>query len=458
MKNLLIASIILFAQTVTGQNLESVAGNWAGSIEITGQNLITEFTFSYHDNDLDGTVDIPQQMAFNLPVEFTRIEGDSLVFQFQTGTGAAVFRGELDSERMTISGTFHQMNMTYPFSIRKNDGESADQRSGQGGEELLIETRAGEISGTLRLAEKPAPLIVLLTGSGAQDRDETVAGFKVFGEMANLLYQNGFSSFRYDDRGVGRSTGEQDATLNDLSDDLLDVLAHLENEYADQVTHTILLGHSQGGLVSVISAVRKEVDGIIFMGAPFLRGDEIINSQIRTISEAQGIADDIVEQNLEFQERIYDVIRNADNWDEIEQDLYDRLESQINELPEQQREALGDMNSFIRSQINRQLSAAKTDWFKSFIEYDPAQDVRELNIPLLVLFGEKDTQVIFGPNREKAEELRDEAELMMQIVEIESANHLFQRANSGLPSEYGMLEKEFAPGFAEAIIEWLNSI
>jgi len=458
MKYLLLAPLLLLFQSASAQDLATVAGKWSGSVEVTGQDLRTDFTFSYLDNELDGTVDIPQQMAFDLPVEFTKTEGDSLVFQFQTGSGPAVFRGRLDSETMTISGMFHQMSMSFPFSIQKRDGETASEIDGRKGTELLIDVRSGQASGTLLLADKPAPLVVLLTGSGAQDRDETVAGFKVFGKLAESLHQNGYSSFRYDDRGVGRSTGEPDATLQDLSDDLLDILVHLESEYDEQITHTILLGHSQGGLVSAIAAKNKDVDGIIFMGAPFLSGDEIINSQIETISEAQGIAEDIVEENLEFQERIYDVIRNEEDWLDVEQDLYDRLETQISNLPEEQREGLGDMSSFIQSQIDRQLSAAKTDWFKSFIEYDPESDIAGLQIPMLALFGENDTQVVTEPNMDKAETLRESAGLNLVIQEIETANHLFQRSNSGLPSEYGMLDKEFADGFVEAMIEWLNSL
>jgi pimeloyl-ACP methyl ester carboxylesterase len=116
------------------------------------------------------------------------------------------------------------------------------------------------------------------------------------------------------------------------------------------------------------------------------------------------------------------------------------------------------MNSFIRSQINRQLAAAKTAWFKSFIEYDPQADISSLQIPMLAIFGEKDSQVILDPNRTMAESLKENSDLNLTIVEIESANHLFQQSNTGLPSEYGMLDKEFADGFVEAIIEWLNSI
>jgi esterase/lipase len=118
-----------------------------------------------------------------------------------------------------------------------------------------------------------------------------------------------------------------DATIYDLAEDLEDIVLHLQNEYSSSITETVLLGHSQGGLVATISSDEISIDGIVFMGAPFLPGDEIINSQIQAISEAQGIDEEIVEQNLQFQQRIYEVVRNGDDWDEIEQDLYDRLEN-----------------------------------------------------------------------------------------------------------------------------------
>jgi len=458
MKYLLFAIALLTAQTVSGQNYNDVAGDWTGAIQINGQNLTTDFKFSYQDGELDGTIDIPQQMAFNLPIEFTKAEGDSLIFQFQTGTGVAVFRGVWQSSENKISGMFEQMNTSFPFSIEKKDDILADENGVSKGSDITIQTRAGQVSGTLLLADEPAPLVILLTGSGSQDRDETVAGFSIFAQLSDSLYSQGYSTFRYDDRGVGRSTGETDATLYDLAEDLEDIVLHLQDEYGSAISKTILLGHSQGGLVAAISSNEISIDGIVFMAAPFLPGSEIINSQIKSISEAQGIDDEVVEQNLEFQQRIYDIVRNEGDWDEIEQDLYDRLEEQINKLPEQQREALGDMGSFIRSQINRQLAAAKTVWFKSFIEYDPQSDISMLEIPMLAIFGEKDTQVILESNRTMAESLKENSVLNLTIVEIESANHLFQQSNTGLPSEYGMLDKKFADGFVEEIVEWLQTL
>jgi uncharacterized protein len=458
MKKLFCIIILFIAQTLHAQSLPEVAGYWEGFIEITGQNLGINFTFSYADGELDGTMDIPQQQAYNLPVEFTKADADSLIFQFETGTGPALFRGKWNYSDQRIDGNFEQMGLSFPFSIRKGNGSLGDDLE-LNEQNLVIPTRAGQISGTLLLTENPSPLIILITGSGSQDRNETVAGFRVFAELSQQLFSSGFSTFRYDDRGVGQSEGPSDATLFDMADDLTDIIQYLDENHTEEFTEIILLGHSQGGLVATLTASMSErISGVVYMGAPFLRGDEVINQQIKIISSAQGIEEDIVEKNLEFQSRIYEIVRSGGEWNELEEDLADRLQTQINALPEAQREALGDMSSFVQSQINRQLAGAKTEWFKSFIEFDPAELMAQSELPMLAIFAEKDAQVVMEPNQEAAVSLKEEAGILLEIVVIEEANHLFQKANTGMPSEYGMLEKEFADGFVDAIVEWLRAL
>lgn len=446
---------LLYSANAFGQDYSEVAGEWRGTIEITGQGLPVDFTFSYTDGELDGTIDIPQQSAFNIPVEFLRAVNDSLHFSFETGTGPAIFKGAWDVSKKEISGDFEQAGMNFPFRIKK-------QESGRSGlfeteENLTISTRAGQIGGSLLLTDEPSKLVILLNGSGAQDRDETVASFRVFRMLARHLNEAGYSSFRYDDRGVGGSTGETDATLIDLAEDLADVIDYLREHHGERFTEIILLGHSQGGMVASIAAGQQDVSGVIYMGTPFMPGDEIITQQIRVLSVAQGIEPEVMEQNLDFQKRIYDAIRGDGDWEELEKDLADRLEAQINELPEQQRAALGDMSSFVRSQVDRQLEGARTDWFRSFIDFDPSKYAGVLDgMPMLAVFGEKDTQVVTAENRAAAEKLKSERGIDLEIVSIPNANHLFQEANSGLPNEYGMLDRRFADTFVDAVLEWLN--
>lgn len=456
MKWLLLSASFLFAHLLHSQNLDRVAGQWAGSVEVTGQSLDVSFLFSYTDGELDGTLDIPPQQQFNLPVEFVDSGDDSLTFQFETGTGPAVFHGRWEKDEHRITGTLEQAGMNFPFSIQKRGAGSVDDESNR--QNLVISTRAGQISGTLTLTDEPGPLVILISGSGSQDRDAEVAGFRMFRELADQLNEAGFATFRYDDRSVGESQGNPDATLRDLAEDLEDVIGYLTDQYGDRTTKRIFLGHSQGGMVAAIAAREVAVDAILFAASPFVRGDELINSQIRMMSEAQGIDEEIMELNLRFQEKIYEVVRSGGDWDEIEQDLAERLEEQINELPEQQREGLGDMSSFIQSQVERQLAGARTSWFKSFIEFDPKETISQLEIPMKAVFGEKDTQVELELNRAAAEELQQAGLRNLEIVSLESTNHLFQRAETGLPGEYGVLDREFSDDFIEAVISWLNEL
>jgi pimeloyl-ACP methyl ester carboxylesterase len=458
MLRLLLLITIIFTPALQAQQLAEIAGNWSGSIVVSGQELGIDFVFNYDDGELDGTIDIPQQNAFNLPVEFLYTEADSLAFQFQTGTGPAVFMGNLNEANDEISGLFEQLGTRFPFSIQRQI-PTTNSASDITGRNLVIPTVSGQLSGTYIQGDADKPLVILITGSGSQDRDENVAGFRVFGELAAALQDSAYSSFRYDDIGIGESTGKEDATLQDLADDLEFIINHFSSDYDDTYEGIVLLGHSQGGAVASIAAADNgQVRGIIYMAAPFRRGDEIINQQISAISSAQAISDSIVNRNLEFQAKIYDVIRNDGDWELIEQDLYSRLEEQVNTLPEQQRAALGDMDSFIRSQVTRQLAAAKTAWFRSFIDFEPVEAIDSLQVPMLAIFGEKDMQVILEPNLATADSLANNSDADLTTVTVPEANHLFQSANTGMPGEYGMLEKEFADGFIEAILAWLEEL
>lgn len=440
-----------------GQQKSDLQGNWSGFIEIGEDNLRINIIFSYSDGILDGSMDIPQQNAFNLPIEVLEVDGGKIDFQFQTGSGPAIFRGSILNGEPQITGEFEQHGEKLPFTLQKRPSNQG-LRAGMPEKDILIETRAGKVHGSLILAEPESPIVILLSGSGTQDRDENVAGFRVFRELSGLLYQQGYSSFRYDDRGIGLSEGEIDATIHELGEDLSDVMQYLKMNYSNRFSGFVLIGHSQGGMVAALMADRTDLNGIVFMAGPFLRGDKIIDEQIRLLSAASGVTDDVLETNLQFQQRIYEIVRTEGDWAEIERDLSERLEEQINQLPEQQRAALGDMSAFVQSQVNRQLSAAKSRWFKSMIEFETAEKISAITVPMLAVFGDKDMQVAAEPNRTKAEELRAANNLDLEIVVIEDANHLFQEANTGMPGEYGMLERKFSPQFFDTITNWLKKL
>lgn len=452
-------SLFLMVALSTGNavHTDQYDGYWEGAIVVNSQELEVRITFSYEDGEMDGSIDIPQQQAYNLPVEVLTATSDSLIFQFQTGTGVAVFTADNIVENERIEGRFEQLGSEYPFFLNKkklSNGMVTELPE----RELIIPTENGEIGGSLVLTEYPSTLVILISGSGSQERDENVAGFRVFGELSKELYREGFATFRYDDRGVGRSTGNPDATLSELAGDLSQIINYLKTRFNDRFTKLILAGHSQGGVVASMAAQTSPVDGIIYIASPFFSGDKIINQQIRALSAANDIPEGVIEQNLEFQNQIYEVVRKGSGWEEIENNLASRLRLQIEKLPEKQREALGNMESFIQSQVRRQLATAKSRWFKSLVEIEPDSMVTKLDVPQLAIFGERDKQVIADLNFDKSLEIQSESDVQLQSIIIPGANHLFQESETGMPTEYGMLERKFTDGFISSLTSWLRSL
>lgn len=449
--------LILFSTPLQGQNVSELAGSWSGYISFNSQNLGINVTFSYSDDILDGTIDIPDQGVFTVPVEVLDTEENNLVFQFQTGSGPAVFYGVRNDLNDRIEGEFNQSGKSYSFRLTRNSFANG-AGSGLPESEIIIPTNGAKIAGSLLFNQERSPLVILVSGSGSKTRNQEIGGFKTFQQLAANLYDEGYSTFRYDDRGIGKSTGNRDVTLQQMESDLVDMINYLITEYKSRISGVILFGHNQGGLIASMAVSEAPVDGLILAATPFLDAEMIITEQIRKISEVREISDKIVEQNLAFQSKVYEVVRKGSGWVDIESELAERLEAQIKELPVEHQNALGDMSAFIQSQVDRQLETAKSRWFKSWLETDPHTVMRSINVPALALFGEKDSQILPASNQKAADSLAAASGIPLQTAVIPEANHLFQEANSGMPMEYGLLEKEFTDGFINRIDRFIESI
>lgn len=450
--------LLLMSEPTQGQDISEMAGQWEGYVEMEGREVRIEVTFSYSDEILDGTIDIPNRGTFTIPVEVIDTNNNQFVFQYETGHGPAVFYGSVGSDGEIISGDFEESGEVFPFFLNKSspsDGIYTDLPE----TEIVISTGYAQIAGSLIMRTETSPLIILVSGSGGEERNQEIGGFQTFRQLSATLYELGYSTFRYDDPGIGESTGSIDLTLQEMSANLGDIIQHLRTEYAENISGIVLFGYNQGGLVASMAARDNEgVDGVVLAATPFVPGDENITQQIQKIADVKEVSDEIVQQNLEFQEKIYNIVREEGDWKPIEEELAKRLQSQIEELPLEHQNTLGDMSAFIQSQIDRQLETAKSRWFKSWIETNPISVFEKLEVPVLAIFGEKDTQVLAQPNSSKADSLASVSDLYLQTVVVPEANHLFQNANSGMPSEYGMLDPEFADEFISEIDQFLSSI
>jgi len=458
MKRLFAIAIILCVPlSIYSQSDSFIDGNWEGYIEMEGQNLSISLTFNTYFGETDGAISIPQQSSFDMPVDVPYKTADSLIFSFETGSGPAFFRATLnDGSQNSISGIFQQSDNHFPFSIKKNTHEPTRQAGRHTERDVLIDAGNGQtIAGSLMVPEShtDSTLVILVSGSGTQTRDSPVAGFPIFEVLAKQLADHGYFSFRYDDRGTGNSTGESDATLHELAGDLSKVAIHFTNgQNGNTFPSLVYLGHSQGGVASLLAAENKAPRQLILLALPVFPGYEIITQQIKYLSEVQDIPDDIVRENLEFQQRVNEAARSGTGWAGLEEDIEQRLREQIDELPESQRRALGNMDQFIQAQVSRQLEGAKTQWFRSFIDTDPRPLLENTGIPTLALFGENDTEILPDENLSELERLNQNITTAL----IPHANHLFQTSETGLPGEYRILENDFADGFMEEILRFLD--
>lgn len=324
-------------------------------------------------------------------------------------------------------------------------------------QDLVIQHGDIEIAGTLVNSKNGTdhPIVILITGSGAQDRDETILGFKPFKIIADSLEQAGVGSFRYDDRGTGGSSGIfNEATLSDLVSDVHAIISHLSTEYGYK--QFILLGHSQGGVVALEAASDPKVAGIILMASPTVMMKEVINEQVSSLQALAGKSEDDIRSTLVFQEKVYQAVKEDTGWEEVKSAYAALVKIELDKLPEAQRSFIVDVDAFTGAQYKQQVLPMNNPQFRSLLFHDPIEKFEDLKTPVLAVFGEKDTQVSPGQNKPPLEEACTKYGSKCSIEVFTDANHLFQKANTGLVNEYKTLPKEFVVGFTGSLISWIS--
>lgn len=317
---------------------------------------------------------------------------------------------------------------------------------------------AGEL--TLPDGDGPHPGVVLISGSGDQDRDSSLFGFRVFAVLAEHLAELGIASLRFDDRGVGGSTGDGlTTTIQDRADDVEAAVGVLGSRDDVDVDRIGLIGHSEGGLVAPIVANRSEsVAFVVLLASSAVPGDDLLRTQQRTLLQLAGAADDEIERAQAFQQLTLDAISAGQGWDEVEASYRALARQEVQALPEQEREAISDVDTYIDAIVRASLVSWRSPRFKSFVEYDPRPAIAALRVPVFALFGELDSQVAPGINATATSEAIAESNTAgFAIATVAMSNHLFQVATTGSVDEYALLKPEFAPEFVDFLTDWLTA-
>lgn len=335
-------------------------------------------------------------------------------------------------------------------NFQKKDSEIID---------LSIKANDVEIGGTLSLPTnlKTSSLVIMSSGSGPQDRDETLEGFKIFKIIADHLASKGAASFRYDDRGVGKSTGDfVNSTIEDHSNDLESIIDYFKSSKNYSFDSFILLGHSQGGILAGKVAVGNEsVKKVILMGAPSVPLIEVVTYQVRQEYEHTDLPKKLIEADVSAHNKLMRAIEDKKNINEAYQLFKETTASIMYEL------SSGEEVDSLKIEQN---AIAKANEFKiiyalpsltSFLYYDPSKDLEQLEVPVLGLFGGLDYQVTIEQNKDRMENALLKSGTDYHLVTFENANHFYQKAITGSRDEYATLEKKFAGNFLDEISTWI---
>ena len=449
------------ADDATGVDAADLQGRWEGVTVVPGLgDLPFSVTFRASGDGLRATIDI--QGAVGLRLSNVSLESGRVHFELESPLGLATWEGQVRDG--VIEGEFLQGGFPATFRLERAD----DPRAPAGVDSMyrreVVVFSNGEIvlAGELTFPEGdgPHPAVVLISGSGDQDRDSNLVGFPMFAVLADHLAGVGVASLRFDDRGVGGSTGDgRLATIEDRAGDVeaaVDLLVARDDIDAGGIG---LVGHSEGGIVAPLVANRTgSVAFVVLLAAPAVSAAETLQAQLRELLDDAGATAEEIEQAQALQQQVFRAVTTGRGWDEVEASIRALARQQMEALREDLRNAIPDEEAYLDAVVAQEMASVRSAWFASFFDYDPRPAIVALSVPVLALYGELDTQVLAESNSAAMAGAIAESNIPSHTVAtIPAANHLFQAATTGSVNEYAELEPEFVPEVLEILATWLDA-
>ncbi len=435
-------------------------GHWEGEIELPGMTLGVILDITENDGVWSGTIDIPMQGAKGLPLGGFDVRDCEIQVGLVNVPGDPVFHGKLAGGKIT--GDFTQGGQTFPFSLGREAVAALirpqEPKPPFPYREEEVSIRNGEITlaATLTLpeGEGPFPAVMLLTGSGPQNRDEELFGHKPFLVLADHLTRAGIAVLRADDRGMGGSTGgDSQPTLADFAEDALAGVRHLKRRPEIHPQKIGLLGHSEGGITGPLAASRSEdVAFVILLAGTGVPGSELILRQLEMLYQLAGGSEEQIAQAKAVQAKAFDlVVSGADQ---------EQVRAQFEKVVASQSALKPGADQLTPEQVGQEVTKATlqalTPYFPFFLSHDPRPVLRELSVPVLALCGELDKQVDPRQNLPEIQKaLAEGGNLDVTVRELPGLNHLFQQAETGGLEEYYTIQETINPVVLETVRRWI---
>ncbi|MDB5351931.1 MAG: X-Pro dipeptidyl-peptidase family [Planctomycetota bacterium] len=443
---------------------------WEGDIKIqAGLKLkIVLRVRSDKDGKLTGRMDSPDQNATGFKVDTVTIDKTTLEFTVKTIAGE--FSGKLNEAGTEAVGEWKQAGAAMPLTMKKTDKVSEARRTQMPKgpfpyQEIEVSypnaASGNSLAGTLTLpkGDGPFPVVILITGSGAQDRDETLMGHKPFLVLADYLTRRGIGVLRVDDRGVGGSTGDHGkATSADFATDVQAGIEYVKTRKDVNAKKIGLMGHSEGGLIAPMVAAKNpdDVAFIVLLAGPGVPGNEILVAQSALIGKAMGGKDEEVAKQVAIAQKMYAEIRTGTDEAAVTKALQALGKEAIGALSPEDRKKTGDAGLKL---MEAQIKMIQTPWFRYFLTYDPRPTLAKVKCPVLAVNGEKDLQVPPKQNLPEIEKaVKSGGNDKVTVREFRDLNHLFQTSKTGTPAEYAQIEETFNPDALMVIGDWIAGL
>ncbi len=464
MKNIIFTFIILLNLTLSAQELQ---GYWQGQLNNELQKINMQFAFSYDSSRSSyiAYLTIPQQMIIRLKINKISVADDSI--KINISNFAAKYDGKiLDND--SIIGNLYQSGMSLPlilYRISEVDTFSFNRPQNplppfpyiSKDVEFYNKKDKIKLAGTITIPDSISkhPAVVLISGSGPQDRDESLAFHKPFALIADRLTKAGIVVLRYDDRGVAKSEGNFSiATTFDFADDAKAAINWLKNQPFVDKNNIGVIGHSEGGIIAFyLASKEKNLKFAIALAGVTIPCDQLIALQTKKMMQLYDMPTQITEAYYNFYLQALQIIKTEtnDKWKNILDSLFN---ANFNNLDS----SLLSKYNIDKSLINQLTFSYNNIWLKTFINIDPSDYLKNLNCNTLALFGSKDVQVPAAENEEMFKQIAmcKKKSCVVESMTFEGLNHLFQHANTGSTEEYALIEETMSDDVLETIINWIQ--
>lgn len=442
-----------------------VVGTWNGALELGSTQLRIVFHISEKDGKFSSTMDSPDQGAKGLPVGETTYKNREL--HLGMPNMMAEYNAKLDSKDPNILvGDFTQRGQEFKLVMVRGSVEEEDLRPQEPKppfkyytEDVTFKNEKDGITltGTLTKPRKRGKYraVVLVSGSGPQDRNEEILGHKPFWVIADYLTKNGYAVLRYDDRGTAKSKGNfSTATTFDLAEDAKSAVSFLKTQKG--ITDIGIIGHSEGGLIApIVASEMPDLAFIVLMAGPGVKGSELLLMQQDAIGRATSLDQTEVMRNIDINKGAFKIINTQPNLETATNylDLY--LKQKMAAIPDSLNPSGASDEVMIQTYLNQYTSP----WMYNFIKTDPVVFLKEVSCPVLAINGSKDLQVPAKANLNAIEKaLKNGNNPKATFIEFENLNHLFQECETGLPMEYGSITQTISPKVLEKMAKWMDTL